>query len=59
MSEHAVVRKGLKPVPPRRRVTLRLDADVLDWFKAQGKGYQDRINALLRAHMETHQPNKR
>ncbi len=29
----AVVRKGLKPVPPKRQVTLRLDADVLEWFK--------------------------
>jgi uncharacterized protein (DUF4415 family) len=27
---------------------------VLDWFKSQGKGYQTRINALLRAYMEAH-----
>lgn len=33
-------------------VTLRLDQDVLKWFKKQGKGYQTRINALLRAYME-------
>jgi uncharacterized protein (DUF4415 family) len=33
-------------------VTLRLDQDVLKWFKRQGKGYQTRINALLRAYME-------
>ena len=43
-----------KPVTSKQRVTLRLDADVLSWFKAQGKGYQTRINALLRAHMDAH-----
>jgi uncharacterized protein (DUF4415 family) len=34
---------------PKQQVTLRLDADVLDYFKRQGKGYQTRINAVLRA----------
>lgn len=42
-------------VPPKQSVTLRLDADVLKWFKAQGQGYQTRINKLLRHYMETHQ----
>jgi uncharacterized protein (DUF4415 family) len=39
---------------PRRKAhtTLRLDADVLDWFRAQGKGYQTRINAILRKYFE-------
>ena len=37
---------------PKAVVTLRLDQDVLEWFKKQGKGYQTRINALLRAYME-------
>jgi uncharacterized protein (DUF4415 family) len=54
----AVLRKGLKPVAPKRQVTLRLDADVLEWFKHQGKGYQTRINALLRAYMEAHRGRK-
>ena len=36
----------------KRMISLRLDADVLDFFKAQGKGYQTRINAVLRAWME-------
>jgi len=35
-------------------VTIRLDRQVLDWFKAKGPGYQTRINALLRAYMEAH-----
>ena len=34
--------------PLKQSLTLRLDADVLAWFKAQGKGYQTRINATLR-----------
>ena len=40
-------------LPPRKRdVHIRLDADVLDWFRAQGRGYQTRINAVLRAFVE-------
>jgi uncharacterized protein (DUF4415 family) len=42
-------------VPPKQPVTLRLDADVLDWFKSQGRGYQTRINTLLRKYMEAQQ----
>ena len=34
---------------PKRGVYLRLDPDALDWFKAHGRGYQTRINAVLRA----------
>jgi uncharacterized protein (DUF4415 family) len=50
----AFARQELKPVPPKRQVTLRIDSDVLQWFKGQGKGYQTRINALLRAYMKAH-----
>jgi len=39
---------------PKVPVSLRLDRDVLDWFKAQGRGYQSRMNAVLRAFMEAH-----
>lgn len=38
--------------PKKERVTLRLDADVMDWFRRQGRGYQARINAILRRHYE-------
>ncbi|MCU7929075.1 MAG: BrnA antitoxin family protein [Candidatus Thiodiazotropha sp. (ex Dulcina madagascariensis)] len=41
-------------LPEKKSVTIRLDADVLEWFKKQGKGYQTRINKLLRSYMETH-----
>lgn len=44
-----VVRRGLKPQPPKAAISLRLEQDVLEWFKAQGPGYQTRINAVLRA----------
>jgi uncharacterized protein (DUF4415 family) len=50
----AVVRRGLKPVSRKSQLTLRLDSDVLTWFKGQGRGYQTRINTLLRAYMEAH-----
>jgi uncharacterized protein (DUF4415 family) len=45
-------------VPPKQPVTLRLDADVLTWFKSQGQGYQTRINKLLRSYMEAHQEQR-
>jgi len=38
--------------PRKQPVTLRIDADVLAWFKAKGQGYQTRINAVLREEME-------
>ena len=42
-------------LPPRKQqLTIRLDADVLAWLKSQGKGYQSRINAVLRAYYEAH-----
>ena len=37
---------------PKQLVSLRLDADVLDYFRATGRGYQTRINAVLRAYMQ-------
>jgi uncharacterized protein (DUF4415 family) len=36
----------------KQQLTLRLDADVVDWFKRQGAGYQTQINAVLRKHVE-------
>ncbi|HTR15545.1 MAG TPA: BrnA antitoxin family protein [Acetobacteraceae bacterium] len=40
--------------PVKRQKTLRIDADVLDFFERQGPGYQTRMNAVLRAWMEAH-----
>ena len=48
--EHALM---LRPARPKERITVRLDADMLDWFRTQGKGYQTRMNAVLRAYYES------
>lgn len=37
--------------PMKQQLTVRIDADVVDWLKHQGKGYQSRLNAILRAAM--------
>ena len=47
-----IVRKGLKPVAAKRSISLRVDAEVLAWFQAQGPGYQTRMNAVLKAFKE-------
>ena len=44
-----IVRKGLKPVEAKKSISLRVDAEVLAWFQAQGPGYQTRMNAVLKA----------
>ena len=47
-----MVLQGLPAAPRKTAVSLRLDADVLDWFRSRGAGYQTRINAVLRAYMD-------
>jgi len=37
----------------KAKVCIRLDQDILEWFRSQGKGYQTKINAVLRAFMES------
>ena len=44
-------KRGVFYKPIKQQLTLRLDADVVAWFKSQGEGYQSRINAALRAHV--------
>ena len=44
-----IARRGLEPVSQKKSVSLRVDEDVLEWFKSQGPGYQTRMNAVLRA----------
>ena len=41
------------PAPTKKPISIRLDADILDFFKAQGNGYQSRINRVLRHYMES------
>ena len=49
-----LVRKGLKPVSRKAQVTLRIDSDVIEWFRGRGRGYQTRINSVLKAYKEAH-----
>lgn len=38
---------------PKQQLTIRLDDDIVEWFKASGKGYQTRMNAVLRHYVDT------
>ncbi|MGA7796845.1 MAG: BrnA antitoxin family protein [Candidatus Acidiferrales bacterium] len=53
----AVVGKYYRPI--KKSLTIRLDADVLAWLKAQGRGYQTRINKMLREAMESRARRRR
>jgi uncharacterized protein (DUF4415 family) len=44
--------KNVTNTQQKQIVTIRLDVDMLDWFKSAGPGYQTRINQLLREHMD-------
>ena len=54
MFASAIVSKNFKPIPPKQQLTLRIDDDVVEFFRKQGRGYQTKINQLLRAYMEAH-----
>ncbi len=45
--------------PTKSQLTIRLDADVLAWLKSNGRGYQTRINHILRVAMESQPPKKK
>jgi uncharacterized protein (DUF4415 family) len=45
--------KAVRPVR-KRRLTLTLDEDVIDWFRSQDRHYRGRMNAILRAYMQRH-----
>lgn len=40
--------------PPKKAISIRIDTEVLDWFKSLGPGYQTRINMILRGYMDRH-----
>ena len=44
---------------PKASVTLRVDREVLEWFKCRGKGYQTRMNAVLKAYVTAHREQRR
>jgi len=45
--------------PVKQQVTLRIDADILAWFRAQGGKYQSQINSVLREYVDSHRPASR
>lgn len=55
MFARAIVRRGLKPVTRKAQITLRIDFEVLEWFRAKGSGYQSQMNSVLRAYKEAHE----
>ena len=55
MFARGVLRRNFQPIPRKKQLTLRIDSDVVEWYKKQGRGYQTKINALLRAYMKEHQ----
>ena len=59
MFARAVVKRGLDTPPTKTLLSLRVDSDVVEWFRAQGRGYQSRMNALLRAYMDAHRQNRK
>ncbi|GAB5507349.1 MAG: BrnA antitoxin family protein [Rhizobiaceae bacterium] len=42
------------PKGPKQQLTIRFDADLVEWFRSKGKGYQSRMNDVLRAYMDAH-----
>ena len=57
--DNSFLKKATAVWPPvKQQVTIRLDADVLDWLKGHGRGYQTLINRILRVVMESQPPER-
>jgi len=55
--DKSFLKKATTAWPPvKKQLTIRLDADVLNWLKGHGRGYQTRINRILRVVMESQPP---
>ena len=54
VSDWSSARRGMLYRPIKQQLSLRLDADVVAWFKDAGDGYQTRINRALREYVESH-----
>jgi uncharacterized protein (DUF4415 family) len=58
--DEAFWRNARVVVPPgKKSIHLRVDADVLEWFKSQGRGYLTRMNAVLRSFMDAHRRDQK
>jgi uncharacterized protein (DUF4415 family) len=59
VSQAAAATRALRrPRENKRQVTMRFDADVLDYFRKQGRGWQGRMNAVLRSFVERRQQQR-
>ncbi len=57
--DKAFLKKAAVQWPPaKKQLTIRVDSDVLEWLKGQGRGYQTRINRILRMVMESQPPQR-
>lgn len=56
---HGLVRQGLRPLALKAQITLRIDSDVIAWFRSRGAGYQSQMNAVLKAYKEAHEDRHR
>ena len=57
--ENEFFKKGKLRLPKSKPlISIRIDPDVLEWFKDQGAGYQTRMNAVLRMYMDAQTDNK-
>jgi uncharacterized protein (DUF4415 family) len=54
MLDEAWFRKAELVIPTKVATSIRVDGDVMDWFKTQGRGWQTRMNAVLRAYAKAH-----
>jgi uncharacterized protein (DUF4415 family) len=52
MTTESTTARAPSSLPLKQIVTIRLDVDMLNWFKSAGPGYQTRINQILREHMD-------
>ncbi len=52
--DDAWFKSAILMVPAKTATSMRIDADVMDWFRAQGRGWQTRMNAVLRAYARAH-----
>jgi len=57
--DDAFFSKARLRMPEKVSITLNVDADVLEWFKAQGEDFQNRINAALKIYAEAHKEHRR
>lgn len=59
MNDEFFMNATLMMPEPKASVTLRVDREVLDWFKSRGKGYQTRMNAVLKAYVAAHRERRK